>query len=85
LVKETLVIEPEEVTADPETYERIEEERTFEIDVAVPQDFKREIVRPKYRNKTDRAQQSVLAPVPVRAVRDGYLRDVFTRLSRMIN
>src|SRR5471030_342203 len=48
-VKETVVIEPPEVQAEPEHYERIGEERTFEVDVTPPQLFKREIIRPKYR------------------------------------
>lgn len=71
-VKETLVIEPEEVKADPGAYERIGEERTFEIDIIPPQVFKREIVRPKYRSKTDREQPPVFAAAPMRAVTGGY-------------
>ena len=49
-VKETVVIEPAEVQAAPEDYERIGEERTFELDLVPPQIFKREIIRPKYRH-----------------------------------
>lgn len=71
-VKETVVIEPLEVQAAPEDYERIGEERTFEIDVVAPQIFKREIIRPKYRHKTNRALPPVLAPAPERAVMGGY-------------
>lgn len=71
-VRETVVIEPEEVKADREAYEQIGEERTFEIDVVAPQIFKREIVRPKYRHKTDRARPPLLAPAPVRPVQGGY-------------
>ena len=54
-VKETVVIEPREVKANPQDYERIGEERTFEIDIVAPQVFKREIIRPKYRHRTDRS------------------------------
>lgn len=45
-VKETITIEPEEVKAEPQAYERIGEERTFEVDVTPPRLFKREFVRP---------------------------------------
>ena len=71
-VKETVVIEPEEVKAQPETFERIGEERTFEVDVVPPQLFKREIIRPKYRVKADRTQPPVVAPAPARVVQGGY-------------
>lgn len=71
-VKETVVIEPEEVKAQPEAFERIGEERTFEIDIVPPQVFKREIVRPKYRHKTDRSRPPVVAPALARPVSGGY-------------
>jgi transposase len=71
-VKETIVVEPDEVKADPLSYERIGEERTFEIDIVPPQIFKREIVRPKYRHKTDRERPPVLAAAPERPVMGGY-------------
>ena len=53
-VQERVVIEPALVQAEPEAYERIGEERTFEVDVVPPKLFKREIVRPKYRHRLDR-------------------------------
>jgi transposase len=71
-VKETIVIEPEEVKRQPEAYEKIGEERTFEIDIVAPQIFKREIVRPKYRHKNDRALAPLLANAPARPVMGGY-------------
>lgn len=71
-VKETLVIEPEEVKANPEGFERIGEERTFEVEITKPELFKREIIRPKYRAKADRARPPVLAKAPARAVPGGY-------------
>ena len=71
-VKETLVIEPEAVKAEPAAYEKIGEERTFEVDVVPPQLFKREIVRPKYRRKADKTAAPVVAPAPARAVPGGY-------------
>jgi transposase len=71
-VKETLEIIPEPVQAEPEAFERIGEERTFEVDVVPPQLFKREIVRPKFKRRDDREQPPVIAPAPARPVPGGY-------------
>ncbi|MBL9217448.1 MAG: IS66 family transposase [Opitutaceae bacterium] len=71
-VQETVVIEPLAVQADPTLYERIGEERTFEVDVVPPKLFKREIVRPKYRHRLDRNRAPVLAPAPARVVPGGF-------------
>ena len=71
-VQETVVIEPPAVQADPSIYERIGEERTFEVDVVPPKLFKREIVRPKYRHRLDRSRAPLLAPAPSRVVSGGF-------------
>jgi len=71
-VQEVVVIEPEAVKADPEAYEKISEERTFEVEIVAPKLFKREIVRPKYKAKADRAQPPLIAPAPPRAVPGGH-------------
>ncbi len=71
-VKETVIIEPEAVKADPSLYERIGEECTFEVDVIPPQLFKRQIVRPKYRHCLDRNRAPLLAPAPKRVVSGGF-------------
>lgn len=71
-VKETIEVIPAPVQAEPELYERIGEERTFEVDVMPPQLFKREIVRPKYRHRLDRNRAPLLAPAPARPVAGGY-------------
>jgi transposase len=71
-IKETIEVIPPEVQAEPDKYERIGEERTFEVDITQPQLFKREIVRPKYRLKADRSQPPVLARAPARPVAGGY-------------
>lgn len=71
-VKETVVVEPDEVRADPAGFEQIGEERTFEVEIVPPQLFKREIVRPKYVAKVDRARPPVLAAAPARPVPGGY-------------
>lgn len=71
-VRETIEIIPEEVKQHPERYERIGEERTFEVDVTAPQLYKREIIRPKYRLKDDRSVPPLVAPAPARPVSGGY-------------
>ena len=71
-VQETVVVEPPAVQADPSLYERIGEERTFEVDVVPPKLFKREIVRPKYRHRLDRNRAPLLAPAPARVVPGGF-------------
>src|SRR5690606_28625167 len=57
---------------DPEGFEQIGEERTFEVEIVPPQLYKREIVRPKYVAKADRTRPPVLAPAPARPVAGGY-------------
>jgi len=65
-VEETVTIVPEAVQANPDAFEQIGEERTFEVDIRQPKLFKREIVRPKYRRRDDRTQPPVVAPASVR-------------------
>ena len=71
-VAETREIVPEAVRADPDLYERIGEEETFEVDIVPPQLFKRRIVRPKYRHRLDRNRAPLVAPAPARPVAGGY-------------
>lgn len=71
-VKETVEVIPEAVRADPGVYERIGEERTFEVDIVPPQLFRREIVRPKFRHRLDRNRAPLLAPAPKRTVAGGF-------------
>jgi len=71
-VKETVEIIPEPVRAEPNLYEQIGEERTFEVDVIPPQLFKREIVRPKFRHCLDRHRAPLVAPAPKRIVVGGF-------------
>lgn len=71
-VTETVEIVPDEVKAEPAAFERIGEERTFEVDIALPRLTKREIVRPKFKRKADRSHAPVIAPAPARAVAGGY-------------
>jgi len=71
-VEETLIVEPEEVQAEPQAFEKIAEEETFEVDIHPPKLFKRRIVRPKYRRKADRSQPPVMAPAPRRVIDGSY-------------
>lgn len=71
-VTETREIVPAAVQAEPELYERIGQEETFEVDIVPPQLFKRRIVRPKYRHRLDRNRAPLVAPAPARAVAGGY-------------
>lgn len=71
-VVETIEILPEEVKAQPELFEKISEEKTFEVELIGPRLVKREIVRPKFRRKADREQAPVIAPAPIRPVAGGY-------------
>jgi hypothetical protein len=65
-VAETIEIIPDEVKAAPDLFEKISEERTFEVDIIAPQLVKRVIIRPKYRHKLNRALPPVIAPALVR-------------------
>ena len=67
-VLEERIIEPDEVKADPDAYERISAEVTFEIKVDPPKFYRCKIIRPKYRNKDDRSRPPVVAPSPPRIV-----------------
>jgi hypothetical protein len=72
-VTETVEIVPLAVQQDPALYEKIGEERTFEIDVIPPKLVKRAIVRPKYRHRLDRSRPPLLAAAPARVVPGGYV------------
>lgn len=69
---EQVVIEPEEVLADPAAYHKIGEEVTVELDVVPAKFFKREIIRPKYVKRLDRSQPPVIAPAPKRVIENSF-------------
>ena len=71
-VREVVEVIPEAVRSEPDLYERIGEERTFEVDIVPPRLFKREIVRPKYRHRLDRNRAPLLAPAPKRVATGGF-------------
>ena len=55
---------PDLVAADPDAFERIGEEVTELLDVTPAKFFKRHIVRPKFRHKTQRQLPPIVAPAP---------------------
>jgi hypothetical protein len=71
-VAETVEIVPDEVKAQPDAFEQISEERTFEVEIIGPKLVKREFVRPKFRRKADREAAPVIAPALPRPVPGGY-------------
>lgn len=71
-VAETIELVPDEVKAEPLAFERISEERTFEVDLIGPKLVKREIVRPKFRRKAERELAPVIAPALPRVAMGGY-------------
>lgn len=63
-VNETVEILPEEVKADPQLYQRIGQEETFEVDILPPRLFKRLIIRPKFKHKLNRLLPPLIASAP---------------------
>lgn len=71
-VLETVELVPEEVQAEPDAFEKIGEERTFEVEIIGPKLVKREFVRPKFRRKAERETAPVIAPAVPRPAAGGY-------------
>ena len=69
-VEET-VIDPEEVTADPEAFRQIDEEVTEELDIIPPKFIKRRTIRRKYVSKTDKERAPIIAPALKRPIDRG--------------
>ena len=71
-VDETIEVVPDEVKANPQAYERVGEEETFEVDIQPPRLFKRRYVFGKFRAINDRTRPLLVAPAPKRACEGGY-------------
>jgi len=69
---EEVVIEPEEVLAEPEAFKRIGEEVVEELDVVPTRFFKRRIIRPKYVRIDNRELPPVIAPALKRIIDNSY-------------
>ena len=67
LETQEIVIEPEEVKAQPEGWKRISEERTSQLDWIAPKIIKRVIIRPRYV----KAERFALAPLPPQPIEQG--------------
>jgi transposase len=72
LPTEQIVIEPEEVTADPQAYQYIGEEITQELDLIPPKYFRRLFIRRKYVCKAARNLPPIIAALPPRLIPGGY-------------
>src|SRR5208282_2707781 len=62
-----IVIEPEEVLAQPEGWKWISEERTSQLDWVAPKIIKRVFIRPRYV----KAERFALAPLPPQPIEQG--------------
>ena len=69
-VEET-VIDPEEVTANPEGYKQIDEEVTEELDIIAPKFIKRRTIRRKFVSKTDKERAPIIVPALKRPIDRG--------------
>ncbi len=69
---EIVVIEPDEVKAHPELWEKIGEERSEQLDVVPTRFFKIITIRPKYKKIDDRSVAPVIAPAPKRLIENSY-------------
>ena len=63
---------PDEVQADPDSYRRIGEEITDELDMVPPRYFRRRLIRPKYIRLDAQGQPPIISPLPPRLIPGGY-------------
>jgi transposase len=67
LETQEIVIEPEEVKAQPDGWKKISEERTSQLDWVAPKIIKRVIIRPRYVKE----ERFALAPLPPQPIEQG--------------
>ncbi len=67
LETQEIVLEPEEVKAQPEGWKQISEERTSQLEWVAPKIIKRVFIRPRYV----KAEQFALAPLPPQPIAQG--------------
>jgi transposase len=72
LPTEDIQLDPDEVKADPESYKRIGEEVTEELDLIPSKYFRRRYIRGKYVRKDDRSQPPLIAALPPRLIEHSY-------------
>ncbi|HEY3861028.1 MAG TPA: IS66 family transposase [Verrucomicrobiae bacterium] len=67
LETQEIVIEPEEIKAQPDGWKKISEERTSQLDWVAPKIIKRVFIRPRYV----KAERFALAPLPPQPIEQG--------------
>jgi transposase len=72
LPTETVIIDPEEVTANPKLYKKIGEIRTEQLDVTPTRFFRTVTIRNKYKKRDDRSVAPLIAPAPKQLIENSY-------------
>jgi transposase len=72
LPTETIVIDPDEVLANPELYKKIAEVRTVKLDVTPTRFFQTVTIRNKYKKRNDRSVAPLIAPAPKQLIENSY-------------
>ena len=72
LPTETVIIDPDEVKANPELYKKIGEERTVRLDVTPTRFFQTVTIRNKYKKRADRSVAPLIAPAPKQLIENSY-------------
>jgi len=72
LPTETVIIDPDEVLANPELYKKIGEVRTVRLDVTPTRFFQTVTIRNKYKKRADRSVAPVIAPAPRQLIENSY-------------
>jgi len=72
LPTETIIIDPDEVKANPQLYKKIGEVRTEKLDVTPTRFFKIVTVRNKYKKRNDRSVAPLIAPAPKQLIENSY-------------
>ncbi len=72
LPTETVIIDPDEVLANPELYKKIGEVRTVRLDVTPTRFFQTITIRNKYKKRADRSVAPLIAPAPKQLIENSY-------------
>ncbi|VGO19506.1 IS66 family transposase [Pontiella sulfatireligans] len=72
LPTETVIIDLDEVKANPELYKKIGEVRTVRLDVTPTRFFQTVTIRNKYKKRADRSVASLIAPAPKQLIENSY-------------
>jgi transposase len=72
LPTETIIIDPDEVKANPELYKKIGEVRTEQLDVTPTRFFRTVTIRNKYKKRDDRSIAPLIASAPKQLIENSY-------------